>query len=86
MNPKTPEEWQAYIDSLDDEDLYYVARAAGTLKFMGLMMEEGHSADFITDIHRMFALRFAELGIEPPSRTNGCVVDYRALLQGGVLG
>lgn len=81
MNPKTSDEWQKYVDSLGEDELFHVAVAAGSTKFMGVLLEEGYSADEITAIQKMFALRFVELGIEPPTRVSGCVIDYRRLTQ-----
>ena len=81
MNPQTLDEWQSYVLSLNETDLFNVAVAAGSTKFMNTLLDEGYSADEITTIQKMFAIRFSELGIEPPSRAPGCVVDYRRLIQ-----
>lgn len=80
-NPQTPEEWQLYVEQLDDKDLYEVAVAAGSTKFMGTMLGESYSADGITEIQRMFAVQLLARGIEPP-RSTGCIVDYHLLAKG----
>lgn len=82
MNPSTPEEWQEYVDNLEDKELFDQAIAAGSVKFMTKLLEEGIPSDTITEIHGIFARRFVDLGMEPPSRAPGCVVDYRRLADG----
>jgi len=82
MKPQTPEEWQSYVDSLDEDDLFRQAIAAGSVKFMTKLLDEGSPSSFVTEIQKIFALRFVEVGLEPPARSSGCVVDYRRLAGG----
>lgn len=79
MRPQTLEEWQTYIDTLDAHDLYQAAFAAGGVRFMQTLIREGYIAADITEIHKMFAVRFLEMGLEPPGVGTGCVVDFRRL-------
>jgi len=80
MNPETLEEWQEYVNFLDEDELFQQATAAGSMKFMMKLSEEGASPEMITGIQKIFALRFAEAGLEPPARSPECVVDYRRLV------
>jgi len=79
MTPKTLQEWSSYIDTLSGRDLYEAARGAGSVKFMLKLRAEGSEPNDVTEIQKMFAIRFVELGIEPPGRANGCVIDFRRL-------
>lgn len=81
MNPRTLEEWQQYIRSLDAEELFNVAYAAGTMKFAEKLRGEGYAAKEITTILTRIAFRLLELEVAPP-REGACVVDYRWLASG----
>jgi hypothetical protein len=77
--PQTLQEWQKYVKGLDDRDLFEIAVAAGSTKFMRALLGEGYPADDITEIQKMFAVQFKKRDIEPPSRAPGCIVDFRSL-------
>lgn len=80
--PVTLEEWQAYVDSLvEDETIYQNALSAGSLKFGQKLLSEGYSAEDITTIRRMFAKRMVDETVAPPGRVGACVVDYRELAE-----
>ena len=82
-NPVTMEEWQSYVDGLsNDEELYEIAMAAGTIKFGEKLRGEGYPATDITAIRTMIARKLLEQEIAPPTRVGGCMIDYRALLPG----
>ena len=73
-NPVTTEERASYVDGLtNDEELYEIAMAAGTIKFGQKLLDEGYPATDITAIRT----------IAPPTRVGGCMIDYRALLPPG---
>lgn len=84
MNPQTLEEWQQYVLTLDADEAYNVAMAAGTIKFSQTLVEEGYPATDVTAILTMIALRLQELGVAPP-RTGKCVIDFRWLASGKVI-
>lgn len=82
-NPVTMEEWESYVDGLsNDEELYEIAMAAGTIKFGQKLLDEGYPATDITAIRTMLAKKLLEKEIAPPTRVGGCMIDYRALLPG----
>ena len=60
-NPVTMEEWESYVDGLtNDEELYEIAMAAGTIKFGQKLMDEGYPATDITAIRTMLAKKLLE--------------------------
>jgi len=82
-NPVTMGEWAAYVEGLsNDEELYEIAMAAGTVKFGRKLLDEGYPASDITAIRTMIAQKLLEQEIAPPTRVGGCQIDYRALLPG----
>jgi hypothetical protein len=84
VNPQTLEEWQQYVLTLDADEAYNVAMAAGTAKFSSMLIEEGYVAKDVTAILTMIALRLQELDVAPP-RVGKCVVDFRWLASGKVI-
>lgn len=79
-NPVTIEEWQEYVNALpSDEEIYNVAKAAGSIKFGQKLLSEGYNADDITAIRTMLAKRMVAETIAPPGRVPPCVIDYREL-------
>lgn len=80
MNPQTLEEWQEYVNFLDDVELFQQAISAGSMKFMAKLQDEGASPEMVTGIQKIFAYRLAEVGLEPPACSPECVVDYRRLV------
>jgi hypothetical protein len=84
VNPQTLEEWQQYVLTLDADEAYNVAMAAGTIKFSTTLIEEGYAATDVTAILTMIALRLQELDVAPP-RTGKCVIDFRWLASGKVI-
>jgi hypothetical protein len=84
LGPVTLTEWQEYVDGLKtDDEIYENALAAGTLKFGQKLLAEGYSAEDVTAIRRMMALKMATDRVAPPGRVGGCLVDYRALVPTG---
>lgn len=82
-NPVTMEEWASYVDGLtNDEELYEIAMAAGTIKFGQKLLDEGYPATDITAIRTMLAKKLLDQEVAPPTRVGGCMIDYRALLPG----
>lgn len=81
MNPQTLDEWREYVRSLDADEIYNVAEAAGTMKFSMTLVDEGYEAGEVTAILRMIALRLQELEVAPP-RLGKCVIDFRWLASG----
>jgi hypothetical protein len=82
-DPVTMEEWESYVDGLtNDEELYEIAMAAGTIKFGQKLIDEGYPATDITAIRTMLAKKLLESEVAPPTRVGGCMIDYRALLPG----
>lgn len=83
-NPVTMEEWQEYVNGiLTDEELFDVAKAAGSLKFGQKLLEEGYLADDVSAIHKMLAFRLAGERVAPPGRVGSCQIDYRAIVPTG---
>ena len=78
--PVTMDEWQEYVDGIpSDERLYEEATRAGSLKFGQRLLTEGYSAEEITAIRTMFAVRMVDEDVAPPGRVDGNITDYRKL-------
>lgn len=80
MNPRTPEEWQSYVETLSPEDLYSKASAANQVGFVDTLREEGYSPREITGVFRIFARRLERTGSDIPGKGDGSYLDYNALL------
>jgi hypothetical protein len=80
-NPKTLVEWQRYVNSLSQGDLFEAAEGAARVKFGQVLLAEGYTAQDVTLILSLFASRFVDLGVDPPSWQPGMIVDYRTVLQ-----
>lgn len=79
-NPVTLEEWQEYVNALpSDEELYAVAKSAGSIQFGEKLMSEGYSAEDVSSIRKMLAQKMVEDVVAPPGRVDSCVIDYRRL-------
>ena len=63
----TPEEWEAYVKGLNEEELWSQAVAANTTRFTQNLIGEGYGLDEVENIMRMFARRFRELDIRMPT-------------------
>lgn len=77
-HPKTLAEWRAYTAALSDEALHQEAAAANSARFVRSLQEEGYSAEEIHGIFIIYAHRFKEQGLRPPS--DG-LYDYFELMQ-----
>ena len=66
-DPRTVQEWQEYISTLYDEDLFSKAKAANQILFVRRLQEEdGLEAPQIQQVFEAFARRFLDLERHPP--------------------
>jgi|LauGreDrversion4_2_1035121.scaffolds.fasta_scaffold85426_2 hypothetical protein len=79
MQPQTIEEWVLYITQIPEDELINQARAAGSLKFIEILKDEGYSMQDIGKIHTAFALRFKKTGRRIPLELEDCSVNYASL-------
>lgn len=65
--PETIDEWSAYIQTLEGEDLRSKARAANSWSFVQMLQREGMDPDDITLLMYLFAARMVRTNQMPPS-------------------
>jgi len=75
--PESLEEWGLYVREQTPEQLWSQARAMNSISFIRTLGEEGNAADYIESVFKLFANRFVELGLEPPT---GGYVDLKEIL------
>ena len=75
--PESLEEWNLYVRELTPEELWSKTRAMNSISFVRILGEEGRGAAEIEAIFKLFASRFVEFGLEPPT---GGYVDLREIL------
>ena len=79
-DPVTVEEWGQYITTLNGAKLFSVALAANSLAFVRDLQEEGFPNEDITDVLIMFAMRFRQVDLDPPTGFPGEYLSYPDLL------
>lgn len=60
------EQWQRFVDGLSPEVLFDEASKANSVGFVSAMLEEGYSAEEVSQCLTMFARRFVTLGQMAP--------------------
>ena len=78
--PRTLDEWAEYISGLSGKQLIAKARAANSIMFIRTLTEEGMDPEDIEDVLRLFAVRFLEVDIAPPTRFDGAYLNYNDLI------
>jgi hypothetical protein len=65
-NPETLKEWMEYVSILEPGEIVSKAKAANSKRFFDKMLEEGFTAQDITQIMQAFARRFLDFDLRPP--------------------
>jgi len=68
-DPRTPEEWEQYLDQFTAEQVLSKAKAANTNRFVGSMIKEGYSLQEVEGIFTMMAVKIKAGGFRPPMGT-----------------
>lgn len=66
MNPQTPQEWQAYVASLSDRDLWTQTALVNSMAFVGKMKREGLLLPEINSIVNLFVKEMLTRGLKLP--------------------
>lgn len=80
MNPKTVEEWRAYIATLSGPDLLSKAIAANSVAFVRSLETDGLGPFEVHEVLLTFARRIEADGQILPARTTGAFLDYGVFL------
>ena len=64
--PRTLDEWRAYVESLSPEALWAKATAANSLGFVQTLQEEGYAGAEIEALFVLVARRLKAVGLTPP--------------------